>query len=69
MESKTISRHTGQVGKILLLTGKNDSITNQQIWLRSTTDENGWFTMTNLASGKVLTASSTADVIVTGDKF
>ena len=28
----------------------------EQMWLRSTNDSNGWFTLRNLASGKFLTA-------------
>ena len=45
---------------------KNDPISDQQIWLRSTHDENGWFTLTNPHSGKIVTASGATKLIVTG---
>ena len=48
------------------LSEKDDPISGQQIWLRSTHDENGWVTLTNPHSGKILTASSATVLTVTG---
>ena len=56
----------GLVNNVLNLSEKDDPISGQQIWLRSTHDENGWFTLTNPHSGKILTASSATDMTVTG---
>lgn len=54
------------VSNVINLSGKDDPISSQQIWLRSTNDENDWFTLTNPNSGKILTASSATDLTVTG---
>ena len=48
------------------LTEKDDPISDQQIWLRSTNDENGWFTLTSPHSGKIVTASGATDLTLTG---
>ena len=53
-------------GLVINLTEKDDPISDHQIWLRSTHDENSWFTLTNPHSGKILTASGATDLTVTG---
>ena len=59
----------GLGNNVINLTEKDEPISDQQIWLRSTHDENGWFTLTNPHSGKILTASGSADLTVTGTDY
>ena len=54
------------LGNVINLSEKDDPISDQQIWQRSTHDENGWFTLTNPHSGKILTASGATDLALTG---
>ena len=57
---------SGLVNNVINFTEKDDPISDKQIWLRSTHDEIGWFTLTNPHSGKILTASGATDLTVTG---
>ena len=54
------------LGTEIELAGKNNPISDEQKWFRSTADENGWFTLTNLNSGKLLTAPSSHEISATG---
>ena len=60
---------SGLVNNVINLIEKDDPISDQQIWLRSIHDENGWFTLTNPHSGKILTASGSTDLTVTGTGY
>ena len=59
----------GLVNSVINLTEKDDPISDQKIWQRSTHDENGWFTLTNPHSGKIVTASGATDLTVTGTGY
>ena len=47
---------TNEGRNVILQSKRRDVPAKEQMWLRSTNDSNGWFTLRNLASGKFLTA-------------
>ena len=53
--------------KIILETSNAD-VTDKQLWLRGVAD-NGYFTLTNIDSGKFMFAESTTSTILRGNKF
>lgn len=51
---------------MVVLEEKSSAITDDQKWLRGTSDNNDWFTLTNPKSGKVLTATSSSALSIEG---
>ena len=54
------------VGNEVLLEPVNESINDAQIWVRDKEAPNGWFTLRNKASGKLLTAKTNTTVTIEG---
>ena len=55
------------LGTLVILESKKRSVCSEgQKWLRSMTDEHGWFRLKNPLSGRVLTAESSSVIAITG---
>ena len=52
--------------KLVVLQSEANPLSDNQKWLRSHYDEDGFFTLTNPSSGKILTASSITKLTIKG---
>ena len=55
------------VGNAVLIEPVNESMKDAQIWVRDKEAANGWFTLRNKASGKLLTAKNDSTLTIEGN--
>ena len=63
-----LGRHNAWNNDTIVLEAKSVPESDEQKWVRSISDSNGWFTLTNKASGKVL-ASTIGTETIEASKF
>ena len=61
-----ISNIVSETEKLVVLQSEADPLSDNQKWLRSHYDEDGFFTLTNPSSGKILTASGVTKLTIKG---
>ena len=70
VSSGMVLSHLGDASdESVILEEETDPLSENQKWIRSSFDENGFFTFKNPLSNKVLTSSSVASISVEGTVF